>query len=583
MPFQEAPDFFTILHYCPYFQSKYLWSAPGYQKRFRIFARKCFISDFKSIRSGLVRSDHTIYSINKLKNKLIIITLLFVVTVFLSAVPAEAQTLDYKLETDAGISHGTTPLWLNANKYGVSSLDESNGYLRTEVYKSLKGFLNEEIKSEGRGNGETSESKWDWGAGLDIVVPHHYTSDIIIQQAYVEGRWLHGILTIGAKEFPEEQKNPLLSSGSQTLGINARPIPQIRLELPDYIKVFNWLGFKGHIAYGWATDTKWQERTADPESKWAKNMLLHTKSGFLRFGHPSSHFTFETGIEMACQFGGTTYNHGKAIKRGTKLKDYWQAFLPGGDGDVGEGVYANVEGNGLGSLMSRFNLDEPTWKASFYIDHFFDDHSQLFFLDFDGYGDTDNDFRKHKYTRYIFYTPRDGLFGWEVNLKRGTWLKDIVLEYLHTTDQSGSVYHDSEPGLAAHVAGRDDYYNHYFYPGWQHWGQSMGNPLYRSPVYNDDGIIDFKDTRFIAWHLGFSGTPIPLLDYRILATFQKGWGTYNNPYVPIERNFSMLMEAAYQLHHGWRVKGAFGLDHGKILGNNVGFNLTISKSGIFKL
>jgi hypothetical protein len=30
------------------------------------------------------------------------------------------------------------------------------------------------------------------------------------------------------------------------------------------------------------------------------------------------------------------------------------------------------------------------------------------------------------------------------------------------------------------------------------------------------------------------------------------------------------------------LKGAFGLDHGKLLGNNTGFRLTLSKRGIFR-
>lgn len=519
----------------------------------------------------------------KLKEKRIRIKALLGLAICLMPSLAQAQQIDYKVEADGGLSSGKTPLWLNANRYGLSSLEKHNGYLRAGIFKSLKGYPNEEARNIEPENQETTKGKLDWGGGLDLVLPDHYTSDFIVQQAYIEGRWLHGVLTIGSKEFPEEQKNEYLSSGSQALGINARPVPQIRLELPDYIKIFKWLGFKGHLSFGWMTDNHWQKEFADPESKWAKNMLLHTKSGFFRFGNPKGHLTVEAGMEMACQFGGITYNHGKTIKRGSGVKDYWQAFIPGGEGDVGEGPYANVEGNGVGSLMCRINLDEPSWKAAFYIDHFFDDHSQLFFLDFDGYGDTKKDYRTHKYSHYIFYTPRDGLFGGEINLKRNTWLNDIVIEYIHTTDQSGAVYHDSEPGLAAHVAGRDDYYNHYFYPGWQHWGQAMGNPLYRSPIYNTDQHIDFKDTRFIAWHLGFSGSLTTQLNYRVLATTQKGWGTYDNPYVPIQRNFSMTVEASYLFRNNWILKGAFGLDHGRLLGNNTGFRLTISKSGIFKL
>ena len=33
---------------------------------------------------------------------------------------------EYSAETQGSFSHGKTPLWLNANKYGLSSLDETN-------------------------------------------------------------------------------------------------------------------------------------------------------------------------------------------------------------------------------------------------------------------------------------------------------------------------------------------------------------------------------------------------------------------------------------------------------------------------
>lgn len=499
----------------------------------------------------------------------------------LATSPIQAQDLDYHIEAQSAFSNRETPLWLNANAFGLSSLEKSNGYVRAGVFKRMQ----DEVKTED----EVSDvdlpakkvRKWDWAAGMDMAVAVHYTSKVIVQQAYMEGRWRHGVLSLGAKEYPMQMKNNRLSSGSQTLGINARPVPQIRLALPEYTRLLKWLYLKGHIAYGWMTDSKWQENFADPNSKWAKNMLLHTKAGYLRWGNPTSHLTVETGIEMACQFGGTSYKNGKATKRGAGLKDYWQAFLPGGEGDLGEGVYANVEGNNLGSLLMRITWDEPSWRAAFYADHFFDDHSQMIFLDFDGYGDSEDNFRTHEQHRYIFYTPRDIMFGGEVNLKLGRWLKDIVVEYIHTKDQSGAVYHDSEPGLAAHVAGRDDYYNHYFYPGWQHWGQTMGNPLYRSPIYNTNGQIDFEDTRFVAWHLGLSGQPTKKVDYRILATLQKGWGTYSDPYVPLRRNFSAMIEAGYRFPEGWQVRGAIGLDRGEILDNNIGFRLTVSKSGIF--
>ena len=38
--------------------------------------------------------------------------------------------LEYKVEMQGSFSKGHTPLWLNANKYGLSSLGATNGYLR---------------------------------------------------------------------------------------------------------------------------------------------------------------------------------------------------------------------------------------------------------------------------------------------------------------------------------------------------------------------------------------------------------------------------------------------------------------------
>ena len=45
---------------------------------------------------------------------------------------ALVSTAQIELRTEAQLSasDGTTPLWLNANKYGLSSLDKTNGYAR---------------------------------------------------------------------------------------------------------------------------------------------------------------------------------------------------------------------------------------------------------------------------------------------------------------------------------------------------------------------------------------------------------------------------------------------------------------------
>ena len=110
----------------------------------------------------------------------------------------------------------------------------------------------------------------------------------------------------------------------------------------------------------------------------------------------------------------------------------------------------------------------------------------------------------------------------------------------------------------------------------------IGNPLYRSPIYNTDNSIDVRNNRFYAVHLGVEGSPTERLDYRVLTTYQKGWGTYNNPFTKAYKNFSFLVEAKYKFNHDWTVKGGYAMDFGseKMYGHNAGFQLTVTKSGL---
>lgn len=494
---------------------------------------------------------------------------------------AEAGRLDlgkgitYKAELEGSFSHGKTPLWLNANRYGLSSLEQENGYLRGALIRPLA---------------TDTTRRWGVGYGVDIAVPLHYTSKVVLQQAFVEARWLHGVLTVGSKEFPMELKNQQLSSGSQTLGINARPVPQVRLALPEYwVLPFanSWLRIKGHIAYGRLTDDNWQHEFAAGKNKYSDNVLYHSKAGYLMIGNPDRFFpwSLELGLEMASTFGGTIYapkgdGTMNVMKGGTGLGDFWRAFMPGGGEVIEQGTaYQNAEGNQLGSWVARLNYDADTWRLGLYADKFFEDHSAMLQLDYDGYG-TGEEWNVKKKHRYFVYDFKDWLLGMELNFKYNRWIRDVVVEYLYTKYQSGPVYHDHTPASPAHISGQDNYYNHHIYNGWQHWGQAIGNPLYRSPLYNDDGSISFKDNRFVAFHLGLDGAPAERVAYRVLATYQKGFGSYAYPYSKKHHNVSFMTEVTCHLNHDWHIRGAYGMDFGHILGHNYGFQLTVSKTGI---
>lgn len=499
---------------------------------------------------------------------------------------AENNPLHAVLEGQASSSNTRTPLWHNANKYGLSTLNKTYAYARVNVEYDKDTLL----------------KYFSLKMGADMVLPFHFyqqgykevhTSRLIIQQLYSDLHWKGIGICLGFRQYPAQLRNNLLSSGAQTLGINARPIPQGRIyrdtwwEIPGLRK---WVGFKGHIAYGITTDAEWQETFARgtnlPYNRWSRH---HEKAGYLRIGNESRFpLTMTLGLEMASQFGGTLYNYKGADQNGyrgyhyLKLKSdllsYWHAFVSGG-GDTDEKKYQNSEGNQLGSRLIRLDWKRPEYAIGVYMDHFFEDHSGLFSIDFDGYG-TGDEWKEKKEFKYLHYPMKDFQLGIDLELKYFHPIQGIVIEYMNTTYQSGPIYHDHNEGNPDHVGGIDDYYNHSTLPGWQHWGQAIGNPLYRSPQYNTDGYIYFEANRYRAWHGGINGEFSNNLSYRVLYTWQKAFGTYAMPFAQPKENQSLLLELTYHLPNFMQfqkplIRLSYASDKGTLLGNNSGFQFTL--------
>lgn len=507
----------------------------------------------------------------------------------LSVCPVFAQQIEITelVELQSSFSQGNTPLWLNANKYGLSSLSGNNGYLRS-AFGYSRTF--------------NTEQQFRFEVGSDLVLPYgykyegipgqeHYTSHFIVQQAYTGIYHKQLGLTIGAKQQPMELRNQTLSSGAQALGINARPIPQIRLGVEDFWNIPGTgkrLAIKGHAAFGIMTDGEWESLFAhNSENKHSRLTRYHQKAGYLRYSPHKIPLTVTGGIEMAAQFGGYVYNwkgtsavQNSVYKYTLKndLSSYWHAFSSSGRGDTGETQFKNTEGNQLGSWVLRLDWKGKNWSIGAYADHFFEDHSSMFLLDYDGYGTGEN-WNKKKETKFVFYPPRDMQYGIEAHLPYH-WLDNFVIEFVNSAYQSGPVYHDHNPSNPDHLGGRDDYYNHGTLPGWQHWGQVMGNPLFLSPIYNDNGYIGTACNRFRAWHLGAHGAfsnPAGLFSYRTMFSYQKGWGTYENPYYHPRENTSIMIEGSWMPLYfpGTTLVLSCGGDFGKLRGNNTGVQLTL--------
>lgn len=489
--------------------------------------------------------------------------LLAVFALALALCPANAlaawnDSIRYKAEFAFSLADGDhNPFWLQANRYGFSSLTRNNLWLRLGAFKDLD-----------------REKRFSWGAGVDLGVAHRLQSTFVPQQLYAEVRYRCLDAMIGAKEIYDGFLDRDLSSGSLTQGWNAHPIPQIRVGIFNYADVWGckeMFAVKGHIAYGFYDDNWWINRWASHDYQYTLNTLHCSRAIYFRGGN-SRKFPLEgeLGLVMDSQFGGKTWfpsgsdGSGRWDHHPTYLKAWVKALIPmsGGD-DTGGGEQMNVEGNFLGNWSFSLKWDDPSgWMARIYYQHFFEDHSMLFFD----------------------YPWKDGLYGVQGRLPKNPVVSDILYEFLYMKDQAGSVYWDHTPTIDYQISGRDNYYNNYIYNGWQNWGQTLGNPLLTSPVYNADHYLKFYSTRIISHHFGFKGNPSTAVGYRVLLSSTRSWGTYDDPFNHTKSNFSWLAEVRYHPAKlkGWEATISLAGDHGKLIGNSFGAMVSISKSGWFK-
>lgn len=499
---------------------------------------------------------------------------LFILTLLLTHLPqtSEAQLtrlgkdVCYKGTITSSFSGGEyAPFWFTSNRYGLSSHHNNYGYLR--------GYIGRDVTTDSLRN-------WRIGYGADMAVAVGVGSKhFILQQLYTDIQWKALRLSLGQKERPLELKNQVLSSGAMTTGINARPLPQVRLELPDFMVIpgtKNWLAIKGHIAYGWYTDNAWQRdfNANDKRYLYTTNSLYHSKAAFLRIGNKEKFpLTIIGGLEMSCQFGGTGHNLRQRVGFGgpeyydknllNGFKSFWNAFIPGGSDSNDGDIYSNREGNQLGSWHLRADYHGKGWGAAAYLEHFFDDQSQMFWQ----------------------YGWKDMLYGIEISLPKNAFLSSLVYEHIGTMDQSGAIYHDQTANIPEQVSGCDQYYNNHVYGAWQHSGYVMGNPLLSSPIYNSrfgmSHYIMVYHNRINAHHIGLCGEPTKEWGWRLLYTHEKSLGSYNSPTEDPQKANYIMAEVTYKPHQvqGLSITASYGHNDGEILGNSNGGMLSVSYSG----
>lgn len=484
----------------------------------------------------------------------------------------ELEKVGYTIQADVVTSSGKyAPFWLVSNKHGLSSLENNNANLSIGIARDFdkkKGFT--------------------WAYGAEIAGALNHTSPFYLQQLYADVKYNCWELSIGSKERESEGKHSSLSGGGLTFAPNARPIPQIRFGINEYATVpwcFNgWVHVKGHLSYGGNTDSKFQRihiAKAPNQALYSENVLLHEKTAFLKIGNEGkSPLSVEIGLEMYTQFGGRLW---RKLEEGDTLvydiphsyKEYFMALIPmAGASNAPLSERQNIYGNFFGSWHFAANYNSNDWRAKVYYEHFYEDHSGLLGYYY-CYHAIDN--RK----KLIAYVPwYDGLYGTEITFPKNRFINTFVYEYLTSCVQSGPIVN----GWQDQLAGKDNYYNHTLYQSWQHWGMAVCNPHTLSPMYNEPNSLKMPYQRLRSHHIGFDGAPTEQFDYRIMGSWTKHWGSYDDPLPEPLTQLSIMAELTYTptKWQGWQFIGAFALDRSNIIGNNTGGMLTIRKQGMLK-
>lgn len=431
-----------------------------------------------------------------------------------------------------------TPLWQNANRHGLSSLD-NNSYLRSGVFFT------------------DSFGSWQLCAGLDLVAAAGFTSTFIVQQAYADVSWKWLCFSVGSKEIGSALLNQTLSSGGLTWSGNARPVPQVWIGTADYVQLLPRLAMKAELSYGWFTDSHYQQERWHTPYFYTHGAKYHHKGGFLRIGIPEGHWQLDLGLTLDAQFGGRWENGTESIDLGNRPKDFLRVIIPlHGEASMPEGEQIQYQGNFMGSEHARLTYRTGSDAFSLYVENYYDDLSGM-----------------------AKQNGWDGLWGVEWRSSESRIIDNVVLEYYQTTNQSGPM-HGLDYSVVQKTTGADDYYNNDLYPSWSHWGQTLANPLIASPLYNTDGDLSFKLNRVKALHMGWSGSLHQAWRYTAKASFNRSWGTPFRPVPDIRESFSIFASVfcSPRRLEGWSFFASLAADMGDIYGDNIGMELKVHKT-----
>ncbi|MBO9637482.1 MAG: hypothetical protein J7576_04880 [Siphonobacter aquaeclarae] len=496
---------------------------------------------------------------------------------------AKGQSVDSTLQRGAygtyfvqlastGISSSDrTPFWLYTNQYGAIPTKPQPGMISGGAYYHLPLSRN--------------SNKWVLdGAVEGIVQSSNPEVKGILTEGYLRLNYKKWELYGGRKREYYGLSDTLTGMGSLAWSGNALPIPQIRLGTSDFIPVpfiGNILKVKGYFTHGWFENN----------GTFAKNVWLHSKGLYLRFGKESWPIILHGGFNHFVQWGGyapsLAGDPGVLSKDGhfnTSLYAYWGVVSGMSMQKLGHKGYpmddfisidVNRIGNHLGTIDMGLQWKHCDFDLFFYRQSMFDDGSLFYLINVD-----------------------DGLSGvrYMNKIQQATdfHLLRVTAEYLSTRDQGGSTFNIdvNDPFLR----GRDNYFNHSQYQdGWKYFGKSIGTPFIQPDADLKNGVkrgwISFPNNRVQVFNVAVQGRYKKRTTWEIRASYSNNLGTYDHPYRVSEPDGALttLSQLSTMLRVGVKVPwlggseitGAVAYDKGDMYDDTIGGFLSIRKRGFF--
>ncbi|WP_461629824.1 capsule assembly Wzi family protein [Labilibaculum euxinus] len=452
---------------------------------------------------------------------------LLIVLMFVGIIVFAQKKTNYEIGASSAVgTDNNLPFWLLSNQNGIVP---THGYVMGDL-------------SLGMNFEENQNESFDFMWKASGLVYTGKESKLMVNHLYGGIRWRFIHFYIGQKSHAQKYDGLSSTNGDLLYSNNSRAYPQYELSVPEWTNVpytKGFISFKGLLSDGITMDNRYID-----------NARIHHKNFYLRIFEDYK-LSASAGIEHYALWAGTHPVNGNISG---SLSKYMKIFMIEGD-DAGS--FNNDEyrlGNHIGSYRFDVYYNDDKFSLNAYLQTVFED----------GSGKRMNN------------NP-DGLYGIYYKNKKSdnALIQSAVIEYYHTSYQGGSIFQ-----IGDHIlGGRDNYFNHGEYrSGWTHQGRTIGSPLFTTGT--KDGHVVIANNRFKAVHFGIGGE-IFGLPYKTYFTYSSNYGTYNIPYASKLKQFSGYAEVNVPVKQiPFKIDLACALDRGKLLGDNLGFWIRLSKKGI---